>query len=95
MIKKYEAMFFIKPNEDENKIKDIINKINNIMIYENCEIYYKEEKGIYNLAYEIKGNRKAFYYYIKFKTLDDKVPALGRVSKKVNTIAEIIKHIII
>lgn len=95
MNKKYEAVFFIEPNEDKNKIKDIINKINNIIIYENCEIYYKEEKGTYNLAYEIKGNKKAFYYYIKFKTLDNKVPALGKISNKANTIKEIIKHIIV
>ena len=95
MCQKYEAIFIIKENKQENKTKEIINQINDIIANYNGEIYYKDEKGICNLAYEIKGNKKAFFYYIDFENIENNELELGKIAIKLNTIEEILKHIIL
>lgn len=95
MCQKYEAIFIIKENKQENKTREIINEINSIVENYNGKIYYKDEKGICNLAYEIKGNKKAFFYYIDFKNIENKELELGKIAIKLNTIEEILKHIML
>ena len=91
MNRKYEAMFIIKNYENEDKRNQIIDRINNVFISEYCNIYDKEEMGIRKLAYEIKGG---FYYYIKFNALDN-IQDIGKISVNINTIEDVIKHIIV
>lgn len=95
MCQKYEAIFIIKIDTNQEKQKEIINELNDIIESENCEIYYQEEKGMYNLAYEVKGEKKGYYYYVNFKKLDDKNLEEGKIAMKVNTIEEILKNIIL
>lgn len=88
-MKKYEAIFIIKPDNEE-RIKDVIDRINNIVLSEYCEITHKENVGIKKLAYEIKSYKTGYYYYINFNM---NINVLGRISLKFNTIEEIIKYI--
>ncbi len=95
MDKKYEAVFIIKPKLDKNILNDTIDRINNIILSEDGEIYFKEKEGTKKLAYEIKGYKEGYYYYIKFKVDSSKTNKIGHISVKINTIEEIIKHIIV
>ena len=94
MCRKYEGIFIIKNTEDSKKIEEIINIINNMIISEYCDIFYKEKLGVRNLAYEVKGHKKGYFYYIKFK-VPDSLRDTRKISIKINTLEEVIKHIII
>lgn len=94
MLNQYEAIFIIKTNEDENKIKETIEKINNI-ISEESTILDNIEKGERNLAYPIKGERSGYFYFVVFKQDDSKKNVVGKISVKINTLEEVLKHIFI
>lgn len=89
---KYEAIFIIK-NDKEEQIRDAIERIDNIILSEYCEIISKEKKGTRKLAYEIKGNKTGYFYYVSFKGDYIDKNSLGKMSIKINTIEEVIKHI--
>ena len=89
---KYEAIFIIK-NDKEEQIRDAIERIENIILSEYCEIISKEKKGTRKLAYEIKGNKTGYFYYVSFKGDYIDKNSLGKMSIKINTIEEVIKHI--
>ena len=92
MESKYDAIFIIK--NDDKIIEDIITTIN-YLVEENCKIIKKEKIGIKKLAYEIKGEKQGYYYFINFKTLSDKDNIINIIRAKMNTINEIIKYQII
>ncbi len=92
---KYESVFILKPDLKEEKTKEILDTINNIIKSENGKSYYMEALGEKILAYTIKGQTKGFYYVINFKCSDDIKNIDKKISIKINTIEEIIKHIIV
>lgn len=94
MDKKYEAIFIIKNNENIEKVEEVIDKINNMVISEYCDIFHKDKIGVKKLAYEIKHEREGFYYLINFKTQNEN-QEINKISIKINTIEEVLKHIII
>lgn len=96
MDKKYEAIFIIKNYEDKEVLEDVLERINNIVITECGSIYHKDKIGVKKLAYEIKGNKQGYYYLINFKIPEFNIKdAIGRISMSINTLENIIKHIII
>ncbi len=94
MDKKYEAIFIIKNNENIEKVEEVIDKINNMVTSEYCDIFHKDKIGVKRLAYEIKHEREGFYYLINFKTQNEN-QEINKISIKINTIEEVLKHIII
>lgn len=93
---KYEAIFIIKSYEDEKSLKDVIERINNIIVTEYGSIYHKDKIGVKKLAYEVKGNKQGYYYLINFKISESNIKdAIGRISMNINTLENVIKHIII
>lgn len=95
MEKKYEAIFIIRNLKEQQELKYTIERINNMIISEGCEIFKKEEMGLKKLAYEIKGTKEGYYYLVNFKDTNNKKDVSGRVSVKINTLEEVLKHIIL
>lgn len=96
MDKKYEAIFIIKNYEDKESLEDVLERINNIVITECGSIYHEDKIGIKKLAYEIKGHKQGYYYLINFKIPEFNFKdAIGRISMNINTLENVIKHIII
>lgn len=93
---KYEAIFIIKNYEDEKSLKDVMERINNIIVTGYGAIYHKDKIGVKKLAYEVKGNKQGYYYLINFKISELNIKdAIGRISMNINTLENVIKHIII
>ncbi len=65
-----------------------------MIVSECCDIFHKEKLGVKNLAYEVKGHKKGYFYYIKFK-VPDSLRDSGKISIKINTLEEVIKYIIL
>lgn len=96
MNQKYEAIFIIKEDKELSKTKEVIDMIDNIVTSMGFDIFYKEEKGIRDLAYEVKGKKKGYYYYINFKVPENlQEDEVNKISVKINTIQEVLKHIIL
>lgn len=89
----YEAIFLINNPDDEEYVKKIIKKINTIVKNNNCNIYKKEKLGKRKLAYEIKNNNYAYYYFINFTNEDDK-KLDNKLRTKFNTLEEVMKYLI-
>ena len=92
MGEKYEAVFIIKENKDEENIKNIIK---NIIESEKCKIFKEETIGNKKLAYEIKGEKRGIFYLLNFEVKNKSKDVKGSISMKINTIEDVLKHIVI
>lgn len=84
----YDAVFIIK---NEENIEDIISTIN-YFVEENCKILKKEKIGLKRLAYEIKGEKEGYYYFINFKKLANEDNTINKIKESINTIHKVIKY---
>ena len=71
MNKKYESVYIIKPYKDEKIIKNIIEKIQNIIKSENCNIYETQDIGIKQLAYEVENEKFGYCYVVYFEVSEN------------------------
>ena len=95
MNEEYEAVFIIKNYKDEEKSKDIIEKINEIVLTEKCEIIEKNDMGTRKLPFKINQETIGNYYIISFRTNGKRKNAKTHIITKINTMEEILEHIII
>ncbi len=93
MEQKYEGVFIIK-NGNQETIEKIIEAIENILKNNKCEVFKREKLGIKKLAYSIGGEKQGYYYLVNFKADKNKKSA-NKVEEKINTIEEILRHIIV
>ena len=87
----YESVIIVKPNLEENKIKEIENKYCNL-IKEYGELEDIENKGQKMLAYEIKGNKEGLYIIFYFKS---EVSFIEELERQYRIDENILKFIVI
>lgn len=86
---KYETIFIISSKITKEQRDNVINKITEF-IDKNSKIIEKEDLGEKTLAYEIKKNKKGFYYVITFEAKNETIIELERIYRITE---EIIKFI--
>ena len=91
----YEAVFIIKDYKDAEKIKEIIKEIDETVTNEGYEIYNSKDYGRKKLAYELRKEKNGYYYFINFRNISKKKNSISRVERKINTMEEVLKFIII
>ena len=62
---KYEAMYIISPTIDEEQVKALVEKFNDL-ISEHGEIEKVEEWGKKKLAYEVQDQKEGYYVLVYF-----------------------------
>ena len=62
---KYEAMYIISPTIDEEQVKALVEKFNDL-ISEHGEIEKVEEWGRKKLAYEVQDQKEGYYVLVYF-----------------------------
>ena len=71
----YEHTFIAKQELQENQIKSLINKYEEIINNNSGKVLKTEQWGLRSLSYKIRNNRKGLYIHIKFegggKTIDE------------------------
>lgn len=88
---KYETIFIIRPEAEEELVQSLIEKTTGI-IETNGSVESIDQWGKRKLAYEVKGFKEGYYVLMNF-TADATIPAeLDRVFKITE---DIIRHIII
>lgn len=89
---KYEMMFIVKSTLEDAKIKEVANKLKDVITSMNGEITNVSEIGNKKLAYEINKEVTGYYYVYNFNANNELVAELDRVAR-INE--NVVRHMII
>ncbi len=76
-MRKYETMFILKPNTEEENRNAIIEKFKNI-ISDGGEVISVDDWGLRKLAYEIQKVKDGYYYLVTFNATNEIILELER-----------------
>lgn len=80
-MRKYEVGFIIKPNVDENEVRQTIEKLKNIYIAEKSNILDEFDMGVRELAYEIEKETSGYYYFLNLETTSEANKEFERICR--------------
>ena len=80
-MRKYEIMYIIRPNMEEEAQNSVIERFNTILTDNGAEIEKVEEIGKKRLAYEIDDYRDGYYVLINFSGDEKAVNEFDRLAK--------------
>lgn len=89
---KYELLFIIANDVNEEKREQLINKFKGLIEEKGGEIAGVDKWGMKKFAYPINYKNEGFYVLMNFEA-DDKAPAA--ITAKLNINRDIIRHMIV
>ncbi len=92
-MRKYEIMFIVRPDLEENAIKEVATKMSEMLKEKSANVLEMKEMGQRDLAYDIKKYHKGYYYLIVCEAENDEAI---REFDRLSLISEdIIRHLIV
>lgn len=91
-MRKYEVVFVLRPDLDEEKHTAVIEKFKSLVESHGGEILKVDKWGKRRLAYEVKDLREGFYVIFQMNAETKVAAELDRVSKITE---EVLRHLII
>jgi small subunit ribosomal protein S6 len=91
-MRKYELMYIIRPNVDDETKKSIVERFDNILTSNGAEIIDSKEWGKRRLAYEINDFREGIYHIVHVNSNPEAVQEFDRLAKISD---DIIRHIVV
>lgn len=91
-MKKYEVMYIIRPELDEEARKALIEEVNAAFVANASTVDKVDEWGIRDLAYEIAKCRKGYYVVLNVTATTEAVNEFNRLA---NIKENIIRHIVV
>lgn len=88
-MKKYEIMYIIRPNIEEDAKKALVERFNTILTDNGAELTEAKEWGKRRLAYEINDFRDGYYMLLKVNAGAEAIQEFDRLAK-INE--DIIRH---
>ena len=89
---KYEILFIVRPDLEENAIKDVFKKFETILVDNGAKVLSSKELGQKELAYEINKHKTGYYFLINVESDAEAIKEFDRLA----TISEeLIRHIVI
>lgn len=79
-MKKYEVMFIIRPNLDEEAREALVAEVSEVFTARASEVLNVKNMGLRELAYEIAGERKGFYVLLNVNATPEAVKEFERVA---------------
>ena len=67
-MRKYEIMFIVRPDLEENAVKETVNKLEKVLTDNKAVITLSKELGQKEFAYEIKKMKSGYYYLYNIET---------------------------
>lgn len=89
---KYEIMFIVKPDVEDEARNAIIDAFKAVLVKDNGTVDNVNEWGLRDLAYEIKDYAKGYYVVIDTTTAPDNIKEFERLSR-IN--ASVLRHLTI
>lgn len=91
-MKKYEVMYIVRANLEQEAIKTEVTNVNNIFTSNGSTVLECKEWGLRELAYEIEHARKGYYVWL----LVDATPkAINEFNRIAGYNENIIRHIVV
>lgn len=91
-MKKYEVMYIIRPNVEEEPRKAVMAELAQAFVQNGSEVLETKEMGLRDLAYEIAGEKKGFYVLLNVNA----TPAAVKEFERLANIKEaVIRHIVV
>ncbi len=90
---KYEIMFIVRPNLEENAIKEVGKNFEKVLTDNKAKIISSKEYGQRQLAYEIKKHKSGYYFIIE--VISDNPKAINEFDRLATLSEDIIRHMII
>ena len=78
-MRKYEVMYIIRPDLDQEPTKELVEKFQNLITNNGGEVEKLQEMGKRRLAYEIEDYNDGYYVLINFQSEPNVVAELERV----------------
>lgn len=92
-MRKYEIMFIVRPDLEENAVKETVKKFEKVLTDNKAVITLSKELGQKEFAYEIKGFKSGFYYLYN---IDSNNNAAIKEFDRVASIDEsVVRHLIL
>ena len=92
-MRKYEIMFIVRPDLEENAVKETVKKLEKVLTDNKAVITLSKELGQKEFAYEIKGFKSGFYYLYN---IDSSVQNAIKEFDRVASIDEsVVRHLIL
>lgn len=91
-MRKYEVVFILRPDLDEEKNAAVIDKFKGLIESHGGEILKLDKWGKRRLAYEVKDLREGFYIIVHMNAEPKVAAELDRVFKITD---EVLRHIIV
>ena len=79
-MKKYEVMYIVRPNVEEEARKALIEEMNTVFVTKNSTVDSVKEWGMRELAYEIKGETKGYYVLLNVTATPEAVKEFERIA---------------
>lgn len=92
MMRKYEVMYIIRPNIEDEAKKALVERFNNVLSTNGAEVTEAKEWGKRRLAYEINDFRDGYYMLLQVNSEAAAVQEFDRLAK---ISEDIIRHIVI
>ncbi|MFS0749732.1 30S ribosomal protein S6 [Oceanobacillus sp. 1P07AA] len=80
-MRKYEIMYIIRPDIEEEAQTALIERFNTILTDNGAEIDKVDEKGKRRLAYEINDYRDGYYVILNFRSGEEAINEFDRLAK--------------
>lgn len=91
---KYEIMYIIRPNIDEETKTALIERFDTILKDNEAEVIESKDWEKRRLAYEINGYREGIYHIIKISS-PSSIAAINEFNRLAKINDDIIRHIIV
>ena len=92
-MRKYEIMFIVRPDLEENAVKETVKKLEKALTDNKAVITLSKELGQKEFAYEIKGFKSGFYYLYNIESNSD---AAIKEFDRISTLDEsVVRHLIL
>lgn len=89
-MKKYEVMYIIRPEVDEEGRKAVIEEINSVFTTLSSSVDNVNEWGMRDLAYEVAGCTKGYYVLLNVTATPEAIKEFDRIA---NIKEALIRHI--
>ena len=90
MLNKYESIYIIKPEVDEQGIKELVEKFNTLIETEGGKVSETQEWGLKRLAYPIQKKEQGYYVLVNFEANPESIVELERVYKITDSVMKFI-----
>ena len=92
-MRKYEIMFIVRPDLEENAVKETVKKLEKVLTDNKAVITLSKELGQKEFAYEIKGFKSGFYYLYNIDSNND--AAIKEFDRVARIDENVVRHLVL